>query len=262
MIRFDYEKIYTYFGHGLNIADGDKPSPLVLLTTLCALKPSFIDPLNYSVAAQSIAAFQQEHYKKLRVFTAIIDAFQPIHIFSGILPMQKLQIPPWILEQTLKKMVIVFRAGPLLIPGDIPTPAAIETATSAASDKNPNVTRAHIKIPVDAPSAGNWRWIQPVRDNKGNHSYQNFHTKTMDRSFHLPYGPLTDAEGLLSIEGPPHGVRRYKERPANINTPTTASSGNGGNATVARRPKVTMESVFSNAVRIRCVRRSLEHRIP
>jgi hypothetical protein len=162
--------------------------------------------------------------------------------------MQKLQIPLWILEQTLEKMVIVFRAGPFLIPGDIPTPAAIEAATNAASDKNPNVTRAHIKIPVDAPSAGNWRWIQPVRDDKGNHSYRSFQTKTMDRSFHLPHGPSTAVEGFLGIAGPLHGARRYKEQPANTNTPTTASSGSGGNATVVQPPKVTMESVLSDAV--------------
>ena len=112
LTRFEYEKIYTYFGHGQNIADSDAPSPLVLPTTLCALKPYFIDPANFSATAQSIAAFQQEHYKKLRVFTAIIDAFQPIQIFSGILPMQRLQIPAWILEQALENMVIVFRAGP------------------------------------------------------------------------------------------------------------------------------------------------------
>ena len=119
LIRFGYEKIYTYFGHGQNIADINKPSPLVLPTTLCALKPYFIDPEKLSATAQSIAAFQQAHYKKFRVFTAIIDAFQPIRISAGILPMQKLQIPPWILEQTLEKMVIVFRAGPFLVPGDV-----------------------------------------------------------------------------------------------------------------------------------------------
>lgn len=40
----------------------------------------------------------------MRVVTMLIDPYAAIHVYSGVLPIKNLQLPPWTIAQGLKNM--------------------------------------------------------------------------------------------------------------------------------------------------------------
>ncbi|KAL5083900.1 hypothetical protein Trisim1_000809 [Trichoderma cf. simile WF8] len=73
----------------------------------------------YWFAPQARGEAASRHDDKLRVLGMLIDPFLPVHAFSAILPTRSLKLPPWSLEQALKKMTAFWHAGPLVVAHDV-----------------------------------------------------------------------------------------------------------------------------------------------
>ena len=54
------------------------------------------------------------------VKTLLIDPYAPIHLYSGILPIKSLKLPPWVFSEPMKNMTAFFEMGPLLLTKDVP----------------------------------------------------------------------------------------------------------------------------------------------
>jgi hypothetical protein len=174
--------------------------PTIIEPEYVRCKPYFVDPMQYDM--NTIEDFSRAHNRHLKVFAAIIDPFQSVHGFSGILPTVTLKVPPWALGRALKSMGTFIRVGPLLIPGDLPqsvstptvsvptraaaevdeagadtttgavpkstsTPATQSTQSQSTSTTSRSKTMGAVAatlptVPVDSPSQGTWTWMQPV----------------------------------------------------------------------------------------------------
>ena len=51
---------------------------------------------------------------------AVVDPFTPVHGYTGILPIQPLEVPPWLLESAMKQMTAFFSMGPLILTKPLP----------------------------------------------------------------------------------------------------------------------------------------------
>lgn len=92
------EEIYTYFpadnfdGIRHNIVPGNYPP----------LKPYYLHPDAKDYAGGT--GFAKAHTDQLTVKTILMDPYTPIHLYSGILPIKKLDLPPWSLRSAMKNM--------------------------------------------------------------------------------------------------------------------------------------------------------------
>jgi hypothetical protein len=93
-----FDDIYTYFpadeddGLRKNIVPESYPT----------LMPYYLhsDPTKNPTGA----AYAQAHVDKFMVTTVLMDPYTPIHLYSGILPIKKLELPPWSLRGAMKNM--------------------------------------------------------------------------------------------------------------------------------------------------------------
>jgi hypothetical protein len=179
-------------------------------------KPYFIDPTQYDV--KSTIDFARAHHAQLQAFAAIIDPFQTVHGFSGFLPVTTLQVPPWALQNALKNMGTFFRAGPLLIPRDVPSttvasaptapataPATAAVATTPSTTEPPAPAPRPPTLPIDAPPQGKWIWMQTMTQNSSGDTAaakvdnQEFELAPTTQEFAVPDGPQTAVEGFLRL---------------------------------------------------------------
>lgn len=172
-----------------------KPVPQVVRAKNIPFTPYWIDPMQYGSA--KIEEFTAEHHRNFHIFGALVDPFQSINGFSGILPTTSLSIPSWALDSALKKMETFIRAGPLLIPSDLPTitpPGSLSTRTEPTTSSIASTTAA---LPIDAPAEGSWTWIQPVHLDATDFVNQQFKLVPTSKQFIVPDGPKTAVEGFL-----------------------------------------------------------------
>jgi hypothetical protein len=126
----DVNCAYTEFGHpGRNIVAGDNQktdsfaspssskvylSPFHVDASKCTPDPA----KGYDTAA----AYHRDiwNHPSTVVLGAIVDPYQPFHIATGILPSTTLKLPQWIIDQTLKKLRILLRGGPVPTRPDLP----------------------------------------------------------------------------------------------------------------------------------------------
>ena len=216
--NFNFECLYTQYGHFKSpegFASPAKPtdipesSPLTVPKEFCKLSPYFIDPAKFTSDAQSIDEFTQEHNRHMRIFAGMIDPFQSVHGYSGVLPVQSLRVPAWALDIAMKNITTFFRYGPLLLAGDIPP--SLLTDTKSATQASPVIPTAPAtpldpsaaeqqSIPFAVPSSGKWSWIQPRRNSKNERFIYEYPTKKPVNKFDLHNGPQTAIEGFLKLE--------------------------------------------------------------
>ncbi|CEJ54947.1 hypothetical protein PMG11_01233 [Penicillium brasilianum] len=147
-------------------------------------------PLNGQYRIDQPDQFMAAHERKLQVFAALVDSFQSVHGFSGILPTATLIVPPATLQDALKQMGTLLRVGSLLIPGDLPAPPA------ASADST--VVSSAAVLPIDAPAEGSWSWIQPLKlEDSGS---RQFSLTPASKLFAVPDGPQTVVEGYLKLD--------------------------------------------------------------
>jgi hypothetical protein len=94
----DLETIHTYFPAEKN--DGLREN--IVLSKYPTLTPYFLhpDPKNNPQGA----GFAKSHTDQLMVKTVLMDPYTPIHLYSGILPIKKLDLPLWSLRGAMKNM--------------------------------------------------------------------------------------------------------------------------------------------------------------
>lgn len=63
-------------------------------------------------AAQTMAV---SHAREMTMLGILFDPFSKLHLYSGILPIASLQLPPWSLQQAMQRMTAFFHMGPLLV---------------------------------------------------------------------------------------------------------------------------------------------------
>lgn len=222
---FTFDQFYTLYGDNSSSSSGsDSHSGPVLPARNISFNPYWISPTEYS--STTADAFVAAHTEKLQVYAALVDPFQDINGFSGILPTTTLSVPPWVLEQSVRAMKTILRAGPLLIEGDIPavtapatapvpttapapaTAAAAAAAASSSSSTTPSNTQAattdtatattaapRAALPIDTPP-GSWTWIQPVID-AGNSTNRVFALTPAPKDFAVVDGLQTVVEGFM-----------------------------------------------------------------
>ncbi|RAO68270.1 uncharacterized protein BHQ10_004282 [Talaromyces amestolkiae] len=174
-----------------------KPVSQVVRAENIPFTPYWIDPMQYGSA--KIEEFAAEHHRKLRIFGALVDPFQSINGFSGILPTTSLSIPPWALDSALKKMETFIRVGPLLIPSDLPTSTPPDLTSTEIKPTSLSVASPTATLPIDAPAEGSWTWIQPVQADATDFVNQKFKLVPTSKQFIVPDGPKTAVEGFLRL---------------------------------------------------------------
>ncbi|KAF5555347.1 hypothetical protein FMEXI_1518 [Fusarium mexicanum] len=213
----DINCVYTEFGYpGRNIVAGDNQKPDSFASpssNKVYLSPMHVDPSKcipdptkeYAKEYDAAAAYHRGiwNHPSTVVLGAIVDPYQPVHIATGILPSTTLKLPQWIIDQTLKKLRILLRGGPVLTRSDLP---GIDT--SLDSWKKPmNQTTAEACIPA-LTDKGEWSWLQPNLapytlpgdDDEYLPQFVPYNLKSAPSDYPLEMGPHTVLEGFYKFE--------------------------------------------------------------
>ncbi|KAF5973144.1 hypothetical protein FCOIX_8932 [Fusarium coicis] len=151
------------------------------------VKPCFVDPTDPASddPEKYFKAWASED--KTTVVGAIIDPFQPIHFASGILPLSTLTLPPWIVEDALKKMRMLFRGGPLMLQADLPQ-------GKEGEEFNPlKETTLEVAVPP-VTDDGNWSWLQHIYEPGYQTRLAPYNLKSVAADYPLMEGPHTCLE--------------------------------------------------------------------
>ena len=190
---FNFQLLFALYGSSLEDVNPSSGLDSVLPAKNLSFSPYWINPVEYSSTGAD--AFVDAHTDKLQVYAALIDPFQSINGFSGILPTTTLTVPPWALEQAIKAMKTIPWAGPLLIPGNIPATPAATSSSSTTAKADAASSTATATLPIDAPP-GTWVWMQPVADDS-NATTQVFGLTPAPKEFAVADGLQTVVEGFL-----------------------------------------------------------------
>ena len=135
------------------------------------------------------------------VLGAIVDPYMPIHIATGILPSTTLKLPQWVIDQTLKKLRVLLRGGPVLSRGDL---VGVETTDAWRPPMNKTVAEAEV---APLTTHGEWSWLQPVvsdyaeggADDEYLPSFVPYNLKQAPADYPLQPGPHTILEGFYKF---------------------------------------------------------------
>ena len=186
---------------------------------LSGVRPFYIDP---STEPDYVAAMGT----KYSLFAAIVDPFTPIHVYSALLPIQQLQIPPWCISQGLNQIASFFKTGPTLIANDVP---AFDATAKVAEDyrlDDKNAPKSTGSIAIPAVSMADFKWLQPywvdgsgavaenAGDDNGSTEYNvlDIRTPSVKPLWQTP--PYVVTEGYLQMAKPfaaPNSVAKKEE---------------------------------------------------
>lgn len=192
-------------------------------------------------AGQNATDLMYSHSSKLRLAGALFDPFSKIHLYSGILPIATLQLPPWALQSALESMTAFFSMGPLLITTpDLQTRysekrnltnqtnlaalAEVDSTTDDKAEVDPNAASPFKGIPIPAIRSADWNWLQPFArdpvkaspsaastapatapapgtDQRTTH-WNPFEIAHLDNRPKFERGPYTAIEGYLQLKKP------------------------------------------------------------
>jgi hypothetical protein len=162
--------------------------------TFPEISPFYISP--GSLSAQDIDA---QYNQQLHVFGALIDPFNSVHGYTGILPVKEVRLPPWIVEKALQSMTFFFEMGPLVVPSDVPNTYNPNFPITAKSYDAANTTLVPgIEISVPTMSVGDWIWLQPYSEGCNPMGL----AKNQDDKARFEAAPYTALEGYLQLRGP------------------------------------------------------------
>ncbi|KAK4166869.1 hypothetical protein QBC43DRAFT_256573 [Cladorrhinum sp. PSN259] len=222
--EFELEKLYTYFGHS------NVKGPLLRLddSSYPRLPPYFLDPTNYDsnpggrdpesiitprppnpeAATKANSAYFTDHNSHLQVFAAVIDPFQPIHGYSGFLPIKELKLLDWTWQQALNRMTAFFHVGPLMSAKDVPN----YNLDYQLRAEEPQKQKVWEKDTVDVLPTGvdEWNWLQPyffeaqkkevgAKDDESKTRFMPIKVGRMDTRPRFEKAPYTAIEGYLQM---------------------------------------------------------------
>ncbi|KAI1129984.1 hypothetical protein F5Y10DRAFT_290228 [Nemania abortiva] len=224
--ELDLDTLLTYFPSGGNstkkITNDDYPRVSPYHLSVSDLEFTMDATTQNEVVARDLA---KAHAARMTMVGALFDPFSKVHVYSGILPITSLQLPPWSLQKAMERMTAFFHMGPLLItdarglkfdPTKALTPdynlAALQEV--AEDDKEgqegsePGVqTSAPVGIALPAIKSAEWNWLAPFivteaagddRDTKWNP----FVISHLDNKPKYEKGPYTAIEGYLQLKHP------------------------------------------------------------
>ena len=122
------------------------------------IQPFYIDP---RTAQNDYIDYIDAVESKFSRLAAIVDPFTPIHVYSALLPIQQLTIPPWCISQGLSRIASFFKTGPTLVAEDVPAfnPVAIVDKDYRLDDAHAPGTTGKIAIPC--VGMADFKWLQP-----------------------------------------------------------------------------------------------------
>ncbi|KAK6499545.1 hypothetical protein TWF506_004174 [Arthrobotrys conoides] len=176
---------------------------LTCVSSMPKMRPYHINPTHHNPQD-----FRYLHDNMLQVFAMIIDPFSTITGYSGILPPKQLQLPPWTVEDAMKKMKPMIRVGPVLIPGALPDTSEMQIANlgkpaaASSGQTQDNATEAAAGIPAHIPSDGDWIWLQPKPTGTDSDEVEYVEMPlTQYQTGYIPMeGPHTAIEGFLQLK--------------------------------------------------------------
>ena len=167
------------------------------MPTNTTLQPFYANPHTDDVQTQRNDAMQ--------IFPAIIDPFTAVHIYTALLPIAQLKLPPWILSTQLKNIASFFKIGPLLLPSDVPACDDTKVVTENYKLDDPAM-QGMLNGEIELPNVGlaDWGWLQPYYDYKdlgyGNTKYNILDVKNQKVKPTWTGGPATAVEGYLQMK--------------------------------------------------------------
>ncbi|KPM41414.1 hypothetical protein AK830_g5113 [Neonectria ditissima] len=157
----DLTNIYTHFvpvSMNDTTTGAGHPTPnlqYIAPSNYPCLSPFFIDPI------ASSGSYTRELNKELKPIGLIIDPFTPLHAFTGLLPVAKLQLPAWTWQTALGRMTAFFHAGPLIMTADVPNyngKYGLGKKYDLAKDQEVLPGRG---VSIPGVGVGDWAWLQP-----------------------------------------------------------------------------------------------------
>ena len=206
--EFNLDTLHSYFAPA---PDATPAPPVELITSkdYPVFTPFWEDPVNHSSEANDettpldAAAFEDRRNRQLKVCSAIMDPFTPVHAYSSFLPARSLQLPPWTWQDAMNRMTAFFHAGPLTVTADV---AAYQPSRQLTTDNVQDVPPSAVSLP--ALGSGEWNWLQPYVDEHGGaDSGPVFNSYGIDQKANLQMpgferGPYTAIEGFLQLRRP------------------------------------------------------------
>jgi hypothetical protein len=95
----DWAKLHSYFTATGTPVAGDPRVP-ILPQNFDKIEPYYIDPEGTLLNG----SFIQTHASKYMIKTMLLDPYTPLHLYSPILPITKLQLPSWTVQSAMKKI--------------------------------------------------------------------------------------------------------------------------------------------------------------
>ncbi|KAF7545328.1 hypothetical protein G7Z17_g9254 [Cylindrodendrum hubeiense] len=200
--------LFTYYTTPIK-EPGPKKDPREEInhTNYPRFNPYYFDPTKARPAALEIL-----HYRKLKVFGAIIDPFTAIHGYSSILPVRELKLSPGMWQKAFRNMTAFFHMGPLIVTKDLvmPTKPVVPPgeANAPAGDVEDPATEkpGPSKVSLPTNSLAQWEWLQPHvvgnQDLPESVQVERFEVAPVDQKPRLEPNPYTAIEGYLHLKGP------------------------------------------------------------
>ena len=205
----DLEKCYTFFGLK-KTPPSDSPLLEISPSNYPTLKPHFIDPRTHT--ADEMAKARNRHLAE-NIVGAIIDPFNAVHAYTGILPIQPLELPTWTWQDAMSSMTAFFHLGPLPTTKDVPAFNKDLILKPTTDIKRPGaINNNGIKLPT--MGSADWAWLQPydIPDEDGDQVdgggsgrktvFMPLGLKGTDAKPRFEEGPYTAVEGYLQLRRP------------------------------------------------------------
>jgi hypothetical protein len=134
--------------------------------------------------------------KHCQLVTMLIDPFKPVHLTSGILPVQSLQVSKDYLSNAIENMKSTFLLTPIISP-----PSFIDVQPEPDASAQIPVVR---KLPMPTPSVtltnGQWSWLQP--EGTASHTdvtWEEYEPTDLACEIGVNFSPQTIQEGWLVL---------------------------------------------------------------
>jgi hypothetical protein len=107
-------------------------------------------------------AVTAERAANLSLFACVLDPFTAMHVYSDLLPIAELKLPPWTVEKALGRMTAFFKVGPVLLTNDVPVLKGDDLAKHVLKPEDPpgNVLPG-FQVALPTVGKAEWAWLQP-----------------------------------------------------------------------------------------------------
>ncbi|KAK0732481.1 hypothetical protein B0T21DRAFT_369068 [Apiosordaria backusii] len=211
----DLRNFYSHYASGTVAQPTDvsifksEDHNIVQITTsnFPVLNASYVDPLT----AKTSDDYDKQLDECLIVFGALVNPFNAVHGYSGILPIKELRLPNWTWEASMGSMTAFFHAGPVLVADDVPDFDVRRQLRSGVPVKAVEKPEGESGVRLAATSMNQWVWLQPYdvqkpkgdADSNGDEEevevYMPLAVDAPDLKARLGEGPYLALEGYLQM---------------------------------------------------------------